>query len=169
METKTLMTKLNNNNYFTWKFKMQMILIKEKVWKTITETAPTETTALAKWNESDDTARALISLSVDDNQLNLIMNKTKAKDTWEALKEFHEKSTIVNKMTLMRNLFDTKMKESTTIEEHIGQISNFLQKLNGLGVTAFDDETIKSALLLSSLPDSYRTLITSLEARDNLT
>lgn len=169
MEFKTSINKLNNNNYFTWKFKMQMILVKEKVWKTISESAPTEVTAIAKWQELDGIAQALISLSVDDNQFSLIMDKKTAKEMWKSLREFHENSTIVNKMTLMRNMFDSKMSDSTSIEEHIAEISNYLQKLNGLGVTAFNDETIKSAVLLSSLPESYRTLVTTLEARDNLT
>lgn len=81
------------------------------------------------------------------------MDKSTAKDTWNALKEFHEKSTIVNKMTIMRNMFDTKMNDEKPVEEHIAEISGYLQRLNGLGVTAFNYETIKSAILLSSLPD----------------
>lgn len=169
MESKLTISKLNNNNYFTWKFKMQMILTKEKVWKTIIESRPTQATELAAWNTSDETARALIVLAVEDNQLSLIMDKLTARGTWDALKEFHQKSTVVSKMTLMRNLFDLKMTDSTPIENHIEEVSNYLQKLNGLGVTAFNDESIKTALILSSLPDSYRTLVTSLEVREELT
>lgn len=169
MESKLTISKLNNNNYFTWKFRMQMILTKEKVWKTITESRPTLQTELAAWNTSDETARALIVLAVEDNQLSLIMDKLTARGTWDALKEFHQKSTVVSKMTLMRNLFDLKMTDSTSIENHIEEVSNYLQRLNGLGVTAFNDESIKTALILSSLPESYRTLVTSLEAREELT
>lgn len=170
MDSKITITKLNNSNYFTWKFKMQMILIKEKLWKTISEPAPATTaTDRSSWTTADETARALIALSVEDNQLSLIMNKVCAKSTWNALQEFHEKSTIVNKMTLMRNMFDTKMTESTSIEEHIEEMSNYFQKLHNLGVTAFNNDDIKTAILLSSLPESYRTLVTSLESRDNLT
>lgn len=169
MESKNSITKLNNNNYFVWKFKMQMILTKEKVWKTINSTPPTASLELTTWNTADETAKALIALSVEDNQLSLIMEKATAKLMWDALKDFHEKSTIVNKITLMRNMFDTKMSDSISMEEHIKTMSNYLQKLNGLGVKAFENEEIKSAILLSSLPKSYRTLITSLEARDDLT
>lgn len=41
METKIQITKLNNKNYHNWKFKMELLHIKEKVWNTISETAPT--------------------------------------------------------------------------------------------------------------------------------
>ncbi|XP_055309226.1 uncharacterized protein LOC129573074 [Sitodiplosis mosellana] len=72
-------------------------------------------------------------------------------------------------MTLMRNMFNTIMSDSTTMQEHIEEMTNYLVKLNGLGVKAFNEEEIKTALLLSSLPESYRNLVTSLESRDNLT
>lgn len=171
MDSKITIAKLNNDNYFLWKVKMQMVLIKEKIWNVITGTPPenTNATALSLWNVNDQTARAIITLSVDDNQLPLIMNLETAKSMWDTLKDFHEKSTVVNKMKLMRNMFDANMKDKHSIEDHIASISGYLQKLNGSGVTAFNDESIKTAVLLSSLPDSYRTIITSLEARDNLT
>lgn len=168
MESKITITKLNNTNYFTWKFKMQMVLTKEKVWKTISQSPPTGT-ELTSWNVSDESAKALIALSVEDNQLSLIMDKTSAKEMWKALQEFHQKSTAVNKMTLLRNMFDTKMNESTPVEEHIEEMTNYLQKLNDLGVQAFNDDEIKTAILLSSLPESYRTFVTSLETREKLT
>lgn len=168
MESK--ITKLNNLNYFTWKFKMQMVLIKEKVWKSISETAPTTPeTEVSNWRSMDETARALIALAVEDNQLTIIIDKLTAKATWDALQDFHMKSTIVNKITLMRQMFDSKMSDNISIEEHIETISSYLQKLNGLGVTAFNDEDVKCAILLSSLPEKFRTLITSLESRDTLT
>lgn len=170
MESKISIAKLNNFNYFTWKFKMQMILTKEKVWKTISQTAPTTPqTEIAAWTSLDETARAIIALSIEDNQLSLIIDKNTAKETWDALQEFHMKSTIVNKVTLMRQLFETKMNDTTSIEDHIELMSSYLQKLNGLGVTAFNEEDVKCAILLSSLPEKFRTLITSLETRDNLT
>lgn len=149
---------------------MQMILTREKVWKTITTTAPdSPETEVAAWTAADESARAFIALSVEDNQLSLIMEKNSAKEMWKALQEFHEKSTIVNKMTLMRQMFDNKMTNSTSMEEHIETMTSFLQKLTGLGMKSFDDEELKCAILLSSLPDHYRTLVTSLESRDKLT
>lgn len=76
MDTKVQLTKLNNINYFVWKYKMQLLLTKEKVWYTIKDTRPAEPTN--KWLEDDATALSLIGLNVEDNQ-NFMMNKFDAK------------------------------------------------------------------------------------------
>ena len=33
-------TKLNNNNYKTWKFKVELLLMKEDLWDTISKPTP---------------------------------------------------------------------------------------------------------------------------------
>ena len=35
-----VMTKLNNANYQTWKFKMELLLTKEKLWDVVTDDPP---------------------------------------------------------------------------------------------------------------------------------
>lgn len=170
MDTKVAIQKLNIENYFVWKFKMKMILTKEKVWTVVTSSCPLttwQTSELEAWNDKDAIAKALIVLSLEDNQLSIIMDKSTAKETWDALKEYHEKSSAVNRMTLMRNMFDTKMIEGSKIEAHIDKMSNYLHKLKSFGINAFDDELLKVSLLLSSLPESYRTLVTTLEGRSD--
>ena len=51
---------LNNQNYQTWKFKMELLLIKEDLWETITKEIPDPVTA--EWQTKDAKARAIIGL-----------------------------------------------------------------------------------------------------------
>lgn len=166
MNTKINIEKLNNFNYNSWKFKMEMILIKEDIWDVISSDTPEEDSPeYTRWKRNNELTRAIISLSVEDSQLSLIMNKTSAKDTWTALKDFHEKSTTFNRMKTMRNMFETKMNESKSMEEHIEQISGYLNKLKDLDVIGFEADSVRVSLLLSSLPREYNTLVTALEVR----
>lgn len=41
MDTKNSIEKLNNSNYFTWKLKMKLFLIKEDLWDVIKDERPT--------------------------------------------------------------------------------------------------------------------------------
>lgn len=44
-------SKLNGGNYQVWKFKMELLLIKEELWDQVSSTAPTDATAAAAWKK----------------------------------------------------------------------------------------------------------------------
>lgn len=169
MDTKLSIEKLDNGNYFTWKYRIEMLLKKEGLWKILSQSRPAATapaTELNSWLEKDEKAMAIIGLSVMDNQLQHIRNMTSAMDSWKALQNFHEQKTLVNTTTLMRNLWDLKLNEDMNPQSHIQEMTNILQKLVDLGEPDLTDKW-KTAILLSSLPDCYHTLVTALEARDS--
>lgn len=91
-----------------------------------TDSSATESTFL-KWIERDQKAMAIIGLSVNDNQLQHIRNAKSAKESWEALKDFHEQKTLVNTTTLMRRLWDLKLTEDVNPQPHIQEMTNLLQ------------------------------------------
>lgn len=167
---KVTITKLNNENYFIWKYKMELLLIKEGLWDTLNLVKPTLKTdgsnagEISTWQTMDDKARALIGLLVEDSQLCLIRKETTAKATWDALKNYHEKGTLSNKVSLMRRICSLKMDEEGNMESHISELTNLFQRLTDLGEEQLSDSWTV-AMLLSSLPRSYDTLVTALETR----
>lgn len=176
MDNKTTIEKLNNTNYYTWKYKIRLMLIKEDVWECIVDEAPNannETRAglrsLQRWNKKDQKAQAIIGLNVDNSQLVHIRNKETAQDVWNALKSAHEKDTLTNKVSLYKKIAMLKMKEDGKAEEHLNELINLFQKLEDLGQEA--DEQWKIGMTFASLPPTYSTLVTALEARsdDDLT
>jgi hypothetical protein len=153
-------TKLNNDNYSVWKFKMELLLIKDDLWTQVSTEKPTDATAAAAWQKRDDKARATIGLLVEDSQLIHIRKATTAKQVWESLKNYHEKSTLTSKVYLLRQICNLKLSETGNMEDHITLMQDLVDKLTALGEEIKDHLFV--AMLLSSLPDTYGTLITAL-------
>lgn len=88
---------------------------------------------------------------------------------WTALKAAHELDTVTNRISLYKQISSLKMKENDDVENHLNEFVSLIQKLTDLG--AETDDEWKIGMLFSSLPPSYSTLGTALEARksDELT
>lgn len=174
---KASFAKLNGENYFTWKYKMEMYLRKEKVWIAASTVRPmvpevggevtqahvnAATTKLNEYLEKDEMARALIGLCVEDAQLSHIRNLTSAKSTWDALKTYYEQDTLTNRSALMRRICRLMLQEGGDMEQHVQQMNNLFQKLTDLG-----DDTLtipgQISYFTTSLPSSYDSLIHSLD------
>jgi transposase InsO family protein len=156
-------TKLNNDNYSVWKFKMELLLMKEDLWSQVSTKKPADTTAATSWQKRDDRARATIGLLVEDSQLIHIRKDTTAKGAWESLKNYHEKSTLTSKVYLLRQICNLKLSETGNMEQHVTTMQDLVDKLTALGEEIKDHLLV--AMLLSSLPETYSTLITALESR----
>lgn len=176
-ECSTKITKLNNSNYSNWKFRIELLLLKENLWKKVivgrrpaviptsnANPTPKNEKDLSDWDEADDQARGIIGLSVDDDQLLHIRNKKTAKEVWTALKEYHEKNTLTNKVHLMRTICSLKLENGGNVIDHINRMQESFIKLRDIGEDELS-ENWSVAMLLSSLPRQYDSLITALESR----
>nr|XP_012216472.1 PREDICTED: uncharacterized protein LOC105668604 [Linepithema humile] len=130
MDTKYAITKLNNTNYFVWKFKMQLLLTKEGVWETVIADPPNPETEA--WKKKDSLAYATIGLNVEDEQLILIRNTKTAKSAWEALKTYHEKSNANSVVRLIKRLMNMKLEEGADLEMHVTRIAEAFQQMNDI-------------------------------------
>ena len=63
-EFKLDLTKINDSNYFSWEFKIRVILEKDDLLKFITDEPPNEIDV--NWIKSDAKARSFILFSIDD-------------------------------------------------------------------------------------------------------
>lgn len=166
---------LNNENYANWKFKMELLLRKNNLWKQVIEGSRPEPkrnqgnevvnqSELDAWDMKDDEARGTIGLLVMDDQLGHIRSAKTAKATWSALKDYHEKNTLTNKVYLMRSICSLKLQEGGNAISHINAMNDLFTKLRDVGEEGLSDKW-SAAMLLSSLPEGYDALITSLESR----
>ena len=92
------------------------------------------------------------------------MDSKTAREAWDKLKGHYQTATYSNKIFLLRDIFLTKLPEDGNMEDHITDILNQVNRLAAVGKTLESD--MIAALLLANLPDSYSTLIMSLESRD---
>lgn len=160
-EAKPRFSKLNNSNYANWKFRMELLLRKQNLWKKVIEgPRPRENrgeagniinaAAISDWDEKDDEARGTIGLLVMDDQLCHIRHLKTAKETWNALKEYHERNTLTNKVFLMRSICSLKLEEGGDAVSHINNMNDLFTKLRDIGEETLTDKW-SAAMLLSSL------------------
>src|SRR6218665_3857779 len=141
---------LNNQNYQTWKFKMELLLIKEDLLETVTKEIPDSVTA--EWQTKDAKARAIIGLQFANNQLHLIRKHTIAKGSWQTLQKYHENATLSRKVNLLKRLCGLKLTEhACDMENHLAEMQNLIDQLASLREPLA--EHLSVALFLSSLPD----------------
>ena len=161
-ETKYTIAKLNSNNYFNWRYKLQMLLIEKDVWEVIDEEEPTPITNA--WRRKDRKALATIALHVEDDQIQHIRNCLTAVDAWHCLKEIHEKDTPNNRVSILRKMMTTNLQEGGDVEKYLSEMNELYQKMIAMG-NEFKPDFIMSAILLGSLPESYNGLVQVLEGR----
>lgn len=152
--------KLTNHNYQSWKFRMEMLLVREDLWSVIDKPRPAVVTDECEWTKADLKARATIGLCIDDTQTSLVRNCTTAKEAWKALKEYHDKGSEVY---LLKKLTHLELSEDGDMEQHLQQFTELLQRIADIGDPIPDK--LKVAMLLCSLPDSFDALVTALEQR----
>lgn len=160
-ESKIVVERLNCFNWSSWKYRMELILLKDQLHDMITQPKPEPTPG--DWEKKDGQARAMIGLALENDQLCHVMGARTAKDMWDALKSYHERDSLTNKIHIMRRLFTMQMEEGGNLAEHLVQLSELVQRLVAMGEDLKEHWVI--AVLLSSLPRSYDTLITALETR----
>lgn len=153
--------KLNDFNYEVWKFRIDLLLIREGLSDVIVNPKPEVPDAA--WIVKDGKARAIIGLSIEDSQLCHVIKATSAREMWEALKKHHTRSTLATKVHVLRKLMRMQLSEDGNMADHLAEITRLAHRLNNMG------EPLKEcwlvAIILSSLSDSYDGLITALESR----
>ena len=159
----TVIQKLNGENYSTWSYQVQLLLMKYKCWDVVKEPAPAPVDTA--WTVKDEAAQAEIGLLVEDSQLRLIRNAKSAREQWNILKEYHQKATLSGRMALNRRFFRTVLPENGDMVDHIATLSEYVDRLAGFGQIIPDDVIV--GVLLSSVPESYDTLIMALESRSD--
>lgn len=155
--------KLTNTNYEAWCFSMQALLRREQMWKYVDPGTPPDPVTDA-WREGDEKALATIQLTVDECQYGLIRGKATARDTWLALKDHHQKASLGQKVTLLKQITNQNYQCGDDMEAYLAGIEKLYVRLENSGFEM--RECLKVALILRGLPDSFNPLTTALEARN---
>lgn len=154
--------KLNGSNYDNWSFRMKLLLTKEGNWTAVADAKPEPVTDA--WRTKDEQALASIGLAVEDNQLIHIRKAKSAAEAWNALENFHVKKTLTTKVSVMRKICSLRLEKHGDMEAHVSKLAELFEKLNNLQPEKILDDQWLVAILFSSLPEEYETLVTALEA-----
>ncbi|GKC16356.1 retrovirus-related pol polyprotein from transposon TNT 1-94 [Tanacetum coccineum] len=80
---------------------------------------------------------------------------------------YHWRRTVSNKVFLIRQLVNTKMKEGASVVDNVNEFNSNLPRLMSVDIK-FDDE-VQALLLLSSLPESWSGTITTVSGSTGTT
>lgn len=164
MEEKWSIEKLDRNNWNTWKFQMKHLLMAKGLWNLVdgSEVLASEATA-ALFQSRLHKAFSTIVLAMDSAQLYLVTSCEEPKQAWNALKNHFERETLANKLLLKKQYFRSEMKEGTSVDQHLRHMKDITDKLAAIGAPISQEDQVVT--LLGSLPRSFATLVTAIEAR----
>ena len=79
-----------------------------------------------------------------------------------ALSNMYEKPSTMNKVYLMRRLFNLQMSKNGSVSDHINEFNMIVIQLNYMDIN-FKDE-IKALILMPSLPESWDTVVSAISS-----
>ena len=157
---------LTDGNYHSWKFTMKMQLIGKGLWEITEGTEVVEEGArqqdIRYFKKRENMALATICLGVAESLQIYVRNSKCAKETWDALEDHFEEKTLSRKIMVRRKLYQARMKGSMV--EHINYVRTIADQLESLDDPVSEKDLVM--VLLSSLPDHYNNLLTTLETLD---
>ena len=166
-EEKWTFDKLNGSNWATWKFQMKHLLLAKELWSVVdgseTLAEGAEPAVRSNYEKKCQKAFSTLALAIGTSQLYLVTSCTQPKDAWDTLSNHFERNTLANKLFLKKRFFRMEMKVGTSIEKHLKSMKELSDQLAALGSPITEEDQVVT--LLGSLPDSFSTLVTALEAR----
>ncbi|GFY81646.1 chitinase family protein [Actinidia rufa] len=112
-----------------------------------------------EWRKINRKTIGLIRQCIGHEVFHHVAQETSAYELWIKLEEMYQAKTSRNKALLMRRLVNLKLQRETTVAEHTSEFQSLVNQLTSVDLQ-FDDE-MQALLLLSSLPESWETLVVS--------
>lgn len=170
-EEKWTIDKLDGTNWTTWKFQMKHLLLAKELWGVVDGTEilaeDAGANARAEFRKRSQKAFSVIVLAINASQLYLVTSSETPSDAWTALRNHYERDTLANKLLLKKQYFRAEMKDGTSVERHLKHMKELTDRLAAINAPIAEEDQVVT--LLGSLPKSYSTFVTAVEARENVT
>jgi hypothetical protein len=145
--------KFNDQNYKLWKMKMEDYLYQKDLFLPLGGITQNPMTIKdEEWEFLDRKALRTIPLSLEMSVAFNISKEKTMKGLMDALAKMYEKTSMSNKVFLMKRLFNMNMSEGGYIADHLNEFNTVTNQLSSIKVD-FDDE-VKAFLILCSLSES---------------
>ena len=155
------MIKLTVTNCSLWKSMMEDLLNCKVLYDPI-EGDDTKSSDMsnADWKKLKKKTLGAIRQWVDIILYNHVSKEINPHTLWKNLENMYETKNAQAKIFLMWKLMNLKLKEGQSIAEHLNDFEGMITQLS-VASLSLDDET-RACLLLSSLQNSWNTLVVSL-------
>ena len=155
--------KLREDNFHTWKTRIQLVLSLKEVDSYISDDPPDrESDSYSEWRKGDLKAKALIGLTLSDTHLEQVQHAYSAKEMWILICDIFEKHTLLNKLAARRRFYTAKMHDTEKILAFAARVRQMAATLKSMSVSIEDSEMAMA--LLNGLPDRFDSFISALDA-----
>ena len=130
--------KFDESDFSFWKIQIEDYLYQKDLHELLLGVKP-DTMTMEQWKLKDRQALGLIRLTLSKAVVfNIIKEKTTS-DLLKALSNMYEKPSAMNKVYLMRRLFNLQMSEGGSVAGHINEFNMIVSQLSSVEIN-FDDE-----------------------------
>ncbi|KAK8690513.1 hypothetical protein V6N13_074045 [Hibiscus sabdariffa] len=154
------MFKLTADNFSYWKPMMEDHLYCKDMYEPITFQTMPEGKVEREWELLNRKAVAMIRKYIDKSLFEHVSTYTNAFELWSKLESMIQKKTPRNKAHLVRRLVKLEYNDGQSMIEHLNNFKGLVNQLSKIEMK-IDDE-LQALLLLSSLPESWDTLVVTL-------
>ena len=162
------------SQYIDWAAKMKGYLMFMNCWDSINSTMPaaTEADAQKEWKKANAQASGLIFMRTSQSFHYLFDAKADgtsltAKEMWDKLIEKFGKPNSAHVWSLFENLIsDPRMSDQRPLQDQISRLVTRIREISANGIKL--EENVQALILLSKVPDSYRSMISALMATTEL-
>jgi hypothetical protein len=159
------------SNYATWKSKIEMVLIRERLWSIISgrRVKPESgTKALADFEEDSERATATIFLYLSDTAEQHVRDLRDPIMVWNKLKESFSRVGFAARYNVWKQLFTVKFEHSENIEVYLDRVRGWVNTLKEGGAEVSDE--IMATVALQGLSKDFDTVVSVVTcAKDRLT
>jgi len=120
-----------------------------------------------EYYQKDSLVKQHIFSTISDWLLLQVQNLDNASKIWEEVHTIHECKTELVQIDLRRQLQETQCEEGGDIKAHFGELLQLRESLAGMGVSIDDKDFL--AIIIGSLSESYRPLLSSINAAAQIT
>ncbi|MCO5597942.1 hypothetical protein L7F22_052029 [Adiantum nelumboides] len=153
--------KLDGTNFPLWKKQIWHVLVQKKQLKPIKlKGIKPEDMDEDELIEMDELALSIIMLTLAESVYFNVADEISAYDAWTKLSGLYEKQSAASQVCWLKKLLDLKMKEGTSMSNHLNEFNTIYSQLSAQGIR-FDDP-VRAMFLLITLLESWDTFCKAL-------
>jgi hypothetical protein len=115
-----------------------------------------------EYTQKDSLVQQHIFSTITDRLMLQLGSQLTGAAMWTEVKKLHEGKSALVKADMRKHMLLTRCEESADVKAHFGELNRIRQIMAGMGEVV--QEVDYGAIIMGSLPDSYRSIISSLEA-----